>query len=892
MTGTRSRARVAAFLILGSVAVVAAALAAGGPAVRERVVYSWPPGELPAATPTRSWLSPLLLARHSAADLDARVPCGREKALASARDTLVLLATARDPVSAHALVISRSKRRAETVVRVGNETLARLPSGESGCSLRVHVAGHDWSVANGREVVASGALTQLVGVTGLFTQLELRDRPALRVDVRPYPQDTRPSSWQTALRIASALCIAAAVLVLAAERFPRRPRLRTKTLHVALQDLAVAASVAVYWVLAPLQDDDGWVRARQTNSLLSGGFSSYYQHLGVNLPLITWYEWVQRFAVAHTGSLVLNRLPSIVLLAATWLLIRACLRRLLGRAPSRRDVAWWAAAATFVLGGVAFGITLRPELPIAFLAMGVLACGIRYVRAPGPLPLLAAVLISGAAITIHHSGAVAASALLVCLPRIYADTRRRIGASRLELLGIVVTGLAWTALLGFLDSDLGDRRQSIEIIRVTDPSSAESPLHELVRYGRLLDLGGTPIRREFVALFLLVVAAASLDRFWRRDLLEKLPTASVTLSLVLLTLSTSKWIWHFGTLVGLCAVALAVEIDRLSAGRQSAVVRRVAALVLLAGGLAAARGSFQWTGFDTGTSPDWNSVPYVPILLATAAAALLLDYGRRGRRTALARPELAMFFAVIVALIGTTTVALAVEAARTPGTAARQALSSLLGRQTCGMATGVRVPDPGSLRPLARAGGLPQTADAKRTGDGEQRAEPPFPWFRLPRRPIGLVVGGGLLAGQEPVVTWGRATPSGVRPLTSGIVSAGAVAPGFASPRHVLVGESTLPPRPVGADVVRVGRNPRDPTASTSPIGELVSFDWVSLEQLMLADHSRALVSPYLFEGFPCATLPPLRYGVAGVPDLLVEGDLSGPRDRRRQPVQRHGGRP
>ena len=177
-------------------------------------------------------------------------------------------------------------------------------------------------------------------MTGLFTQLDDRKQPRLPVTEQPVTQDTAPTGRQTLFRILAVLSVAAAVV--ATVPWPRtRPQgLRIARPHVSAQDLVVASCLAIYWVLAPIQDDDGWVRARQTNSLVSGGFSSYYQQYGVNLPLITWFEWLQRSVVAHTGSLVLDRLPSIAILAATWILGRACLwqpPRQVGE-PSRGDV--------------------------------------------------------------------------------------------------------------------------------------------------------------------------------------------------------------------------------------------------------------------------------------------------------------------------------------------------------------------------------------------------------------------------------------------------------------------------------------------------------------------------------------------------------------------------
>ena len=453
--------------------------------------------------------------------LDLTLPCSDEKALRGARGPVLVLGTARDAAAWDAPEVTRSRPRGQTTVRVGDRELARLVSRDVACSLRLTIAGLDWSLAGDGKPLGSGE----AAASGRSDRPVHAARPARAtggaVTVQPVTQDTDPSGRQTLFRILAFLSVAAAML--AVVPWPRtRPKgIRVARPHVAAQDLVVASCLAIYWVLAPLQDDDGWVRARQTNSLVSGGFSSYYQQHGVNLPLITWFGWLQRFAVAHTGSLVVDRLPSIAILAATWILSRACLRSLLGRGPSLGDVAWWSAAAAFALGTAAFGMTLRPEPAIALLGTAVLACCIRYVRAPSLLPVAAALLMSGAALTIHHSGAVAASPLLVCVPRIYGNAKRGIGSSPLALLGVFLTGAAWTAFLEFLDSDIDDRRNSIAEIRLTDTQRHPGPLRRARPVPKTLRSGGHSDPARVRGPLVLVVAVAILGRFWRRTLLEK-----------------------------------------------------------------------------------------------------------------------------------------------------------------------------------------------------------------------------------------------------------------------------------------------------------------------------------------------------------------------------------
>ena len=200
--------------------------------------------------------------------------------------------------------------------------------------------------------------------------------------VRPYAQDTHPSARQTLLRLLAAALLTAALAVVFQPWRWRWGRIRGYRVgRPSAQDGVVLGITAVWWLLAPLQVDDGWVRGRQVNSLVSGGFSNYYDDYGANLPLATWYEWIQHFVMTGTDSLGVHRLFSAVFVVATWFVARWCLVELTGRRPSRSDTTWWVAAAVFGIGATAFGMTLRPEPTIALLVVAVLACCIRYLRA-------------------------------------------------------------------------------------------------------------------------------------------------------------------------------------------------------------------------------------------------------------------------------------------------------------------------------------------------------------------------------------------------------------------------------------------------------------------------------------------------------------------------------
>ena len=820
-----------------------------------------------------------MLARHTPERLDARIPCGTEPVLGDAAGPIVLLATARDAARWNALEVVRSAATGETIIRVGRVELARIAATgpATRCRLDVSLRGTGWTVRQSGVLDRSGTLASPARVFGLITQLDLRVHPALGVTIRPIAQDTRASTAQTALRmLAALLLVAATVLVLSAG--PRRRAPTFRRVRVAPQDFVVAFVLAAWWLLAPLHYDDGWVRARQTNSLASGGFSNYYEHWGSNLPLDVWLEWLQRLVVAHTSALAVDRLPSMLLLAATWCVCRVSLARSLGRSPTGREPAWWAAALTFCLGSMAFGVTLRPEPMVALLATAVLASCLAYLAKPAIDVLLFALVLCGLAVTVHPAGAVAGAPLVLCLPQIVRDARARISISVLPLLAALLIGGAWTLLLAFMDADTQSRETDADLIRSAGGHS-DGILQELQRYGRLGENGASPVRRLFVGLLLLAAVTGIAALLRRRPLATCLPSASVAVSLLLLSITPSKWIWHFGALIGVGAVAVGFETYRLGDARSSQRARTAFAAAVAGIALAAAVEANHSGPLDTGRL-DWSVIPawYLLALLAAGAGVLVA-----GRRKLPRRPTLVVLPAILASTIGMTMLLFTADTAATSGwTAARQAAASLVGRDACGVASdlvvaapsGARLAAPDVASPSRRlssvAGTPAEVSPALLDAAGETR------WFDVGRAPIGLFIGGSWAPRQALLVSWGRRGASGVERLGSGEADLrqSTEGPDFAHWRFVT--EASFPTRPLGAKMVRfrLGRpTGRSSARITSPT---TSVD-MPLSRLLERKETRSLVSPFLFEAMPCASLPSLAYGVAAPPEVLVEYDPGPP---------------
>jgi hypothetical protein len=858
--------------VLGLAAVLAALLAARGPAIAERAEYTWPPTLLPARSPDAGWYTPLLLAQHHAERIAAEVPCGREPTVPAAGPFVLVVSTTRDPDRHNGLSVVRNQG-GRTTLRVGREALATLDAADLGpeCRLDVRFDERDWTVSSRGAVLARGTVDAAPAVSGLFTDLDLRAKPRLHVAITPHVQDTRPSATQSRLRTLTVALLAAAVLVLLPHRMRRPARPRRPALRVAPQDVTVLVVVGAWWLVAPLHFDDGWVRARQVNALVSGGFSSYYEHFGANLPLATWIEWLQHHVVAHSSSLAIDRLPTFVVVIATWLVCRTCLLRLLGRRPSRRDSQWWAAALTYCVGVLAFGMTLRPEPAIALLTVGVLAACISYVETPSLGAPVVAVLLCGLAVTIHPGGVIASAPVLVCLPRLWRDVRARRALAPMGVGAVLAIGLAWALLLAHLDSDTVQRDSNVALIR-SSGFHAQGIFDETQRYAYLADRGSSVPRRESVVLLGLVLIAFMAGRFWRRPLPQLLPSASVGLGLVLLSLTPSKWIWHFGGFIGLAAVAVGIETDRL-AGLRGRAGRRLPAVAAAVLGLSvwAALDPHEWGPLDVGRWTLYSRpVPYVAAMLGGAAVVLVLAATRR-----MTRPDLALLPAVAAGLVAMTIVAHGLDGAASAFTTTpRQAISSLAGSRGCGIADDVVVPSPDSMQALPVLSATTRRHVGGRDSAPLERVRRTTAWHLVrPGSAVGVLAGGARESADELLVTWGHRQGKTIKTLTMGRVPMPAPAGGVVRDDWTFVPERALPARPPEADAVRIEARRRDGEETTTILSRPVSYRPEPLEAVLRRYGQRAAVDPFLFEGTPCASLPTLAYGVAQTPRVLVEAE-------------------
>jgi hypothetical protein len=885
---------------LAFVALLAALIGALGPAERLRTTYAWPPETLPETKPGRAWYAPLLLVRYSPDAISANVPCTLAPALSKSDGPVTVLATARYPERVRGLAIRSSGDRLE--VTVGDRVLSRVGLSRDmldggACAYRLRMADEQWTLERQGEVVGAGALDLLPVVTGLFSNLDLRSEGAPSLEVTTAVHATRTTTRQALAWTIAAIAIVAALFLVSVGGRPRRPWVVARTLaggaraNARAPDAFVAVVLAVWWVISPAYIDDGWVAARERMFESSRGFAHYYSALGVNQPLDYWVEWLHHWLAQATPSLLLNRLPAVLCLAVIWVLCRWIAARVLQPTQGTDRVPLWTLAGVFVIGAVAWDVTLRPEPVTALFVTGVAACMVLFLERESTAAVAVAAAFVALSVSAHHAGVVALAPVVVAAPRLLRWVRTNMAAAT----AIVAASLALLTLLLFVGADLEQRRLDSQVLRSV--SHSPSWPDEVLRYTLLGEHHyGTPLRRASVALIALAALALVLRRRRGPFTALEFPAAALTAGLLLLVATPSKWPSHFGTLVGLAAVAFCCEAARLRREAADSDAWRLWPFVAVAGASGAV--AWAWLERESWNVVDLRTLDWTPgfeswlpagrlaavLPLLCLGAALLVGRARRHDRLHAVPWRVAAWIGPLVAfpvLAFTSGVIVADTAKTSSWTLARQHLETLTGRDVrCGLGDDLLVPVLESARGVnvaAVAGPSPlpdwvptvPVAGLQRYALGPTSQETAStPWFELPAdRRIGIFVTGAPDLSSRLRLEWGRRAASGISQLGGGQFDA-TIGPfsGDSAWRFFTAGDLPTPePR---ADVARVTLASDVPVALavTAP----VSYRNGSLASRMSGPGSRTLALPAVLVYLPCARLPIFANGIVEPPTHVV----------------------
>lgn len=575
-----------------AVAIVGAVGVAVGPAHADRADVTWPALDAPAQPDTTAQpgapaqpdtpaqpgatdtsgephFTPLLLSAHSPQSLRALIPC---RVVARSTGSTVLFATTRRKSVEGRLVIE--SEGASLRVRVSDEVLfateAVDDAASCGFAFAVRARGFgaaDWSLERDDVEVARGATVAPV-MSGFASSSDPRGS-GIVVSITTRASSSHPSARQWVLIVIALVAATAAVARLPGARGARDVRARaTRDDRVARVvrwlDPIVIGVLGSWWLLGPWFFDDGWLMATVRARDGSGSFSNYFDTLAAQLPLgFAHHVLLWPFAATDAPFLLWRTVP-LAAGVATWLIMRRVFLRVAPAvAPVPGLIVLAAAHLTF---SFAWLITLRPEPIVALLSAAVMAYVIRYRDDAGPRDLAFALVGAALAMTLHPSGVVAAAPLILATPTMWRSVRAG-RAGRVEC----ATAFAIAAAIGivtlFADTDIARWRLDRGLF-AGDGFHSKGVLDELDRYRDLLANGSIP------ALASVLVAGVALLAWTIAALERPRPTgtrgaplafgAALVVAVGLLALTPSKWIYHFGSVSAMAALAIATEASRAS----------------------------------------------------------------------------------------------------------------------------------------------------------------------------------------------------------------------------------------------------------------------------------------------------------------------------------------
>ncbi|HEY4702290.1 MAG TPA: arabinosyltransferase domain-containing protein, partial [Streptosporangiaceae bacterium] len=599
------------------------------PVIADDPVVSWPPaGQQPRSTV-------LPLSPYRPLQLTATIPCATLHVLDAqpgGGEALRTLPADVGTAPGEGLVVA-AEQGVVTVTASGAEVLREaVPSVR--CSYQVladaggvRVARDGAGIATRTHLLVPEVAELQTDAVGTATGLSVQ----LHTDAR---YQSRPTLLKTAVLVAHGLALAA-LLVLAWRRWPGagsglvRPRL-------SWADAAVVA-VSLFWVVAgPVNIDDSWYLLMARNAMQSGYLGNViYQFNVTENPFVASQYAMQAWgALGGQWSLGWMRLLPLAYGLATYALLRVLVATALGRVAQRSLVAW-AVAAAHLLWWLPYGMTLRPEPLIALGTAGVLVLSELARRRRSVGVFAVAVAVAALTVTASPTGLVAAAPLMVCLPWLWQWWRAESARSRVTAALVVGAAASIVIPVAFADATVGDVLESVAVHRWYYRQYAW--YEEYLHYADLLvpDERGAWGKRLPVLLTLGVLLAVALGAgrrpgtAGRSGQLLGEAAAITALGLVVMALTPTKWVNHFGAVAAPATVLLAAALIRSPLPwRVGAATMAIGSAGLVAAVSVAFAGPNLWRPLSDWGQPFGNHLfidrPYEQSLLAPSLGPLAL----------------------------------------------------------------------------------------------------------------------------------------------------------------------------------------------------------------------------------------------------------------------------
>lgn len=611
MSNTPRRNRALLWVGLATSTLAAAfALLSGFVSEAESTTYHWSLGDSSDEVgnaqllDSSSGFTPLLLAAHVPERIKARWTCYITRGKAEMEEPFDLISTSNDSTNPRGLrVVAVNSGAYEVFVRgqvIAHLSSADIRSDES-CVYEVLIdrAGR-WVLRRANETIAS-ASGELPVVTGISTDLNAASfEPGsfISLDIRTIAHGPSASVPRAVSRIAGAVLVGASIILLVATSsvgvIRRTRRAQTGAYGIRARhetrwlDHAIVITVLLaWWLVGPAFFDDGWILADMTNFDSDGIFASYYDTFNAAIPLgYAHYLLMRLFASVSTAFLWL-RVPALLAGLGTWLIVRSTVDRGVRALRSTAGLGThMATASVFLLSWISWNNTLRPEPLLALLVAVSLWVSVQYVDQPNPRYLLAGSMTVALSMSIHPAGLVSLAGLMVATPEVLAWLKRH-RPDGLYWLGIAaLVGIAILVLAVWTVGDAGFWWRSVSILS-TEEHHSSGLRDELARYQGLFLNGLGNSSRQLVVFLPLM---APIMFLLRRHRMPKSPANVAVLAYVaaclLLTLTQSKWIWHFGSLAPLAATAIGIETHRWWIEREWHTVKLFGPIIVLTGVLA------------------------------------------------------------------------------------------------------------------------------------------------------------------------------------------------------------------------------------------------------------------------------------------------------------------